>query len=148
MSIDYGDARVGIALSDPLQMISSGFTTLKNDNMLLDNIKLICQSKNVESIVIGIPFNQDSDIGYSAKKVLLFVKSLKEYLLTKKIKITIYEQDERYSTHEAINIMRELKVKRKKKKNIVDQIAAERILSSFMNSKNKIKLEIERYLNL
>ena len=59
--------------------------------------------------------------------------------------IQIYEQDERYSTHEAYEAMKLNKVKIKNKKKIVDQIAAAKILSNFMQSSNKIKLDISKY---
>lgn len=75
LSIDYGESRVGIALTDPLKIITSGYKTLKNDEKLLESILEICKLKDIESIVIGIPFDNNSQIGISAKKVLLYRKT-------------------------------------------------------------------------
>lgn len=146
MAIDHGDARVGIALTDPLQIISSAFKTLKSDNDLMRNIKNICIEKEVESIVIGIPFDQNSEVGKSAKKVLIFAKELIDYLNKNKLKLEFYEQDERYSTMNAIDAMKEINVRKKRKKQVVDQIAAASILSDFMKKRNKKKLDILNYL--
>lgn len=145
MSIDYGDVRVGIALTDPLQIIASGYQTLKHTNTILQDILDICLNKEVESIVVGIPFDQNSEVGSTAKKVLLFTKSLQDHFEKNNIILPFYEQDERYSTRDAIDSMREFKVKKKRKRKIVDQIAAAKILSNFMNSQSKIILDFSKY---
>ncbi len=145
MSIDYGEARVGIALTDPLKIIASGYKTLKNDDKLLKSIFEICKLKEVESIVIGIPFDNNSQIGKSAKKVLIFAENLLNFFIQNKFDMIFYEQDERYTTHEAYEIMKLNKLKNRKKKKVVDQIAAAKILSDFMSSTNKIQLDLSRY---
>ncbi|MBN2544842.1 MAG: Holliday junction resolvase RuvX [Spirochaetes bacterium] len=143
MAIDYGDVRIGIALTDPLKIISSGYKTLKNCKNIFDAILDICRLKDVESIVIGIPLDQNSEIGTTAKKVLRFTKKLDNFLRENKLNIPIYEQDERYSTFEALDIMKTMKIKKKNKKNLIDQIAASAILNNFMKSSNKKKLDID-----
>ncbi|OHD13035.1 MAG: hypothetical protein A2086_07515 [Spirochaetes bacterium GWD1_27_9] len=145
MAIDYGDARIGIALTDPLQIISSGFKTIPNNKESYDTIYNICIEKDVESIVVGIPFDQNSKIGDAAKKVLSFVKNLQNYFKQKQFELPFYEEDERYSTRDALEAMREMKVKNNKKKELVDTIAAANILSSFMRNRQKIKLELDKY---
>src|SRR4030042_4607496 len=96
MAIDYGEVRIGIALSDPLKIISSGYKTLKNCKNIFDAILDICRLKDVDSIVVGIPLDQNSEIGSTAKKVLKFTKMLDNFLKANDLKIPIYEQDERY----------------------------------------------------
>ena len=145
MGIDYGDVRVGIALTDPLKIISSGYKTLKNSHTIFSAILEICQKKEVESIVIGIPFDQYGEIGTTAKKVLRFAKELIDYLSENNCSLPLYEQDERYSTFEAHDFMRSIKVKKKNKKNIVDQIAASTILSNFMKSSRQVILDFKKY---
>jgi putative holliday junction resolvase len=147
MSIDYGDVRIGIALTDPLQIISSGYKTIQNTNTSIQEIFQICKEKQVESVVIGIPFDSDSKIGKSASKVLTFSEKLINYFLKNNLELPFYEQDERYTTCSAIYSMREINVKKKNKKKVVDQIAAANILIEFMQSKQKIKLDISKYLN-
>jgi len=140
MAIDYGDARIGIALTDPLQIISSGYKTLVKNPNVYEEILNICKDKSVESIVIGIPFDQDSKVGEAAKKVFSFVKLLKEFLNKNDFRVNFFEQDERYSTIDAKNSMRDIKVKRNNMKNVIDQIAAANILREFMNSNYKTPL--------
>lgn len=146
MAIDYGDVRVGIALTDPLKIISSGYKTLKNNKTIFSEIVNICKTKEVDTIVIGIPFDQNSSIGSTAKKVLKFAKQLSLELLKENLNIPIFEQDERYSTFEAIDIMKQMNVKRKNKKKLIDQIAASTILTNFMNSKNKKLLDLNEII--
>jgi len=137
MAIDYGDARIGIALTDPLKITASGYSTLSNSNDIYLQILNICKEKDVEAVVVGIPFNEKSEIGYSAKKVLDFSKKLYSYLTDNNIKIPFYEQDERYTTIEAYNLMNTINLKRKKRKKVIDQIAATYILMDFMKSSSK-----------
>ncbi len=147
MAIDYGDVRIGIALTDPLKIISSGFATIINNSDVFANIFKIYKDKEVEAIVIGIPFKEDNSIGDAACKVLLFAKKLNEYFKSEKVEIPFYEQDERYTTIEAHYAMKELKLKSKKKKQVVDQIAASRILSDFLKSSSRVVLDVDKYLS-
>ncbi|MCK4796238.1 MAG: Holliday junction resolvase RuvX [Spirochaetes bacterium] len=147
IAIDYGEVRVGIALTDPLQIISSGYKTLTNDKNIFQSILSICKSKEVESLVIGIPFDQNSQIGDSAKKVLVFVGLLMNYFKENNYNIPIYEQDERYTTHEAIDVIKKIKLKKRRKTQVVDQIAAAKILSDFMANSNKVKLDVSKLLS-
>ena len=68
MGIDYGDARVGIALSDPLGMLAQRYTTLKNtgNRKLVEQIAQLVEEKQVEQIVIGLPKNMDGSEGFRA----------------------------------------------------------------------------------
>ena len=147
LAIDYGDSRIGIALTDPLQIIASAYKTIQNTKDSYQMIAEICLEKDVEAIVMGIPFNQDDGIGDAALKVLNFSKKLILCLGANNLDIPFYEQDERYSTREAHSAMRSIKIKTKKKQGLVDQIAAANILKSFMESSYKTKLNIEKYLN-
>ena len=145
MAIDYGLSRIGIALTDPLQIISSGFVTLTNDSDSYKNIIDIIKTKDVETLVIGIPFDQESKIGDSARKVLVFAERLLSEMEKIKLKISVYEQDERYSTRTAHESMSLTKIKNKNRKKIVDQIAAANILKEFMESNKKTLLDIKKY---
>ena len=145
MSIDYGDARVGIALTDPLQIISSGFKTIPNSIELYKEIYNIYVEKEVESIVIGIPYAEQSEIGFAAKKVVKFTLNLYDYFKKNEIEPALFEMDERYSTCSAQSSMKEIKVKNKRKKAIVDQIAAANILKDFLEQKKKYLIDIEKF---
>lgn len=147
LGLDYGDTRIGIALTDPLKITASGYATIQNNKDCYQAIYEICKEKQVEAIIAGIPFDQHNGIGEAAKKVLYFIKRLIKYFKEHDLEIKIYEQDERYSTVEAISTMKKIKVKNKKRQQVVDQIAAANILKNFMTSKYKTILDLERYLN-
>ncbi len=140
MSIDYGDARVGIALTDPLQIAASGYATLKNSDTLMEEIAKICREKVVLQIVVGIPYDNNNNLGSSAKKIVDFTNRLDLFLKESGYEIEIYGEDERYTTIEAKETLKELKVKNKRQKEVIDQIAAAKTLSSFMNNRHKHRL--------
>jgi putative holliday junction resolvase len=141
MSIDYGDVRIGIALTDPLKIIASGYVTLQNNHEICKNIHEICKEKDIDTIVFGMPYDADSKMGIAADKVVSFANDLLKYFESVDFTAEFYEEDERYTTIDAIRSMREIKVKNKKKKNVVDQIAAANILRAFMENKSKVKFE-------
>ncbi len=140
MGIDYGNTRVGIAITDPLRITTSGFATLINDETLLENIKEIVIQKEISEIVVGLPYDQNSEIGPQARIVIDFISDLVKFLKNSNITLRIYEQDERYSTIEAKTIMKSVKVKNKNIKKELDQVAACGILRDFMNSRTKKEL--------
>lgn len=134
MAIDYGDKRIGIALSDSLQIIASGYKTIINDKNSSKNIHKIILEKDVCKIVLGMPFSSSNQVGYAGTKVVKFASRLKDYLIQNNIEIPFYEQDEGYSTVNAYDAMRTIKVRKKRKQKIVDQIAAATILKDFMQT--------------
>lgn len=146
MAIDYGEKRVGISLTDPLNIIVSPYLTLKNDNNIFLNIIKICKEKKVEIIVIGMPFNKEYKTGFAAKKVIKFMNNLIQLFLKEGLNITFYEQDESFSTREAYDKIKKVKLKNKKEK--IDAIASTNILNDFIASKNKILYDFEKYKNL
>ena len=147
MAIDYGDVRIGIALTDPLQIISSGYKTLSNCENIFDEIYNICREKEVDTIVIGIPYAEQSEIGYAAKKVIIFMKDLLNKFNELQLNIPIYEHDERYTTKTAHSVMSQMKINKKnKRKKIVDQIAAISILDEFRESRVKKLFDLNNYL--
>lgn len=129
MGIDYGDARVGIALSDALGITAQGYATLKNtgDDVLFDEIKNIIKEKGVEKIVLGLPKNMDNSEGFRAQATYDFAEKLKAY--TDK---EIVFWDERLSTVAAHSYMNSLDIRGKKRKGLVDTIAAALILENYM----------------
>lgn len=131
MGIDYGDARVGIALSDLLGITAQGYATLKNthDEELFLEIQKIINEKEVGKIVLGLPKNMDNTEGFRAEATYEFAEKLKEY--TDK---EIVFWDERLSTVAAHSYMNTLDIRGKKRKGLVDTIAAALILENYMQS--------------
>ena len=74
LCIDYGDARIGIAATDELQITVSPLTTVANNNNYIEEILTICKDKEPEILVIGMPYGQNGEIGPAAKKITAFSK--------------------------------------------------------------------------
>jgi len=149
MAIDYGDVRIGIAMTDPMQIIAGQSQTLANTPDTFSEIVRMVKSESVESIVLGMPYSEQATVGFAARKVVKFVIGLTEAFSQNGINIPLYEQDEGYTTVSAYQSMSKMSIKkRKKKKQIVDQIAATKILQEFMDTKKRMIFDIEKYKKL
>ena len=131
MSIDYGEVRAGIALTDELNITVQGLKTIKhngNDKILLAELDEIISEYGIKTIVVGMPINMNGTKGPRAEKTEKFIHKLK----CKYNKIKIEVIDERLTTVQAHRTMNFLEIKTKKKKDIVDTIAAVYILEAYM----------------
>lgn len=129
MGIDYGSVRIGIAMSDPLRIISSPFETYvrKNNHADVDHILSLVKMHNITTIVFGMPFNMDgteSETGTAVKKFAQQVSDACD--------CQIVFQDERLSSVEAEEILINANVKREQRKALIDKVAAQIILQSFL----------------
>lgn len=131
MALDVGNKRIGVALSDELQMLAQPLYTIHRKGLGkdLEEILNIINEKNVVEIVVGLPKNMDGSIGFQGEKTQKFADVLKE-----KVSIPVVMWDERLTTLSARNIMIENNVKQKDKKNLVDTVAAVVILETYLNS--------------
>lgn len=129
MGIDFGDARVGIALSDPLMIMSQGYKTIKNDGTeaLFKEIVEIIKEKEVTKIIIGLPKNMDNSQGFRTDATMEFAEKLNMYT-----DIEIDFCDERLTTVSAHGFLNEMNVKGKKRKGAVDTLSAALILETYM----------------
>ena len=129
MAIDYGKSRVGIALSDPLGVISQPLTTIKvkSQKSLFRQILEIIQQSDVGLIIIGNPLSHKGEATRMSEQISRFIKQLK-----KMTDIEIKLWDERFTSQYAMNIMKEIKVK--KQKDLVDQVAASIMLDEYLRS--------------
>ena len=132
MCLDYGDVRIGIALSDLLQTIASPYDTYTRKNLQsdLEYFKNLAVSQSVERVVIGLPYNMDGTSGERIEVTKEFGTKLSEYL-----KLPVEYVDERLSSVEAEDILAEAKVPAIKRKGLIDKIAAGIILESYLNSR-------------
>ena len=136
LGIDYGDARVGIAISDSLGITSQGLETIhhhKNDKIVLKRIEEIIKQYEIDTIIIGMPFNMN---GTSSDRVEITKKFIQK-LECKFPQIPIHTIDERLTTVAAYKTMNLLEINPKKKKNIVDTLSAVYILEIYLNKENK-----------
>lgn len=131
MSIDYGAKRTGIAVSDPLQMIANGLTTVATAQ-LHDFIKNYLEKEDVECIVIGLPKQTNGADSENMKRITPFVNRLRK--LYPHIKIEYY--DERFTSVLAHQTMLDSGIGRKSRqdKALVDKISATIILQDYMES--------------
>lgn len=133
MAIDYGDSRVGIAVTDALGITAQGVETIQNTGRraLFERISELIAQYKPATIVIGLPKNMNGTLGERAEKSIEFERRLKE----------IYDGktelfDERLTTVSAIRTLNETNTRGKKRKNVVDTVAATFILQAYME-KNK-----------
>ena len=131
LGLDVGDRTIGVAVSDPLGFTAQGITTIRRKNIETDIAQIvdICSQYNVETIVSGLPKNMNGTIGEQAQKVQSFCEVLKEA-----VNIEIKFWDERLTTVAAHRVMLEADMSRKKRKSIVDKIAATYILQGYLDS--------------
>ena len=133
LGIDYGDARVGVAVSDALGFMAQGVKTIKNTGIkqLLNELNEVLTEYKPEKIVIGLPKNMDGTVGFRAEATYKFANKLK----------TIYEGeiifwDERLSSVGAARYLNETNTRGKKRKNVLDTVAACIILEGYLNKNN------------
>lgn len=130
MSIDYGDVRTGVALSDTREILASPYCVINQSYQpkLVDEIVRIAEENKAEKIVIGLPRNMDGSYGYRCDEC----KDLGNALL-EKINIEVVYEDERLTTVMAHNILSENNVRGKKRKETVDAVSAVMILQSYLD---------------
>ena len=132
LAIDYGEKRTGIAITDPLQIVASGLTTV-NTNTLIDFLKDYCSVENVDLFVVGLPKQRNNQPSQSESLIKPFIIKLKSSFP----KISIVRIDERFTSKIALRTMIDsgLKKKQRKNKSLIDQISATLILQSYLDSK-------------
>lgn len=131
LGIDYGDARVGVAVSDMLGFMAQGVRTIKNRgiNNLLNELKEILDEYKPEKIVIGLPKNMDGSEGFRVEATHEFADALKKIYAGE-----IIFWDERLSSLGAKRYLNETNTRGKKRKEVLDTVAACIILEGYLNS--------------
>lgn len=134
LSVDYGDKRTGIAVCDKLEMLASPVCVITewNRNTLAEKIVEISNEKKAEQIVIGLPKNMDGSKGFRADACEELGGIIKE--LTD---IPVAFWDERLTTVSAHRILSDNNIRGKKRKNVVDAVAADIILQDYIDSRKR-----------
>ncbi|MGD9992366.1 MAG: Holliday junction resolvase RuvX [Salinivirgaceae bacterium] len=132
LAIDYGRKRTGIAVTDPLQLIANGLTTVPSHEVL-KFLKDYLQKEPVEAFVVGYAKQMDNSDSESMQYITPFVKQLSKHFP----QIPVYNIDERFTSKMAFQTMIDggLKKKQRQNKALVDTISATIILQSFMEQK-------------
>ena len=134
LGIDYGDSRVGLAITDLLCITAQGLETIHhkgNDKIILKRLEEIVNEYEIDTFVIGIPYKLNGDEAERVEITEKFIQKLK----CKFNKIKIERIDERLTTVAAHRTMNILEINKKQKKNIVDTISAVYILEMYINKK-------------
>ena len=131
LGLDYGDARVGMAITDALKITAQLMDTLEihgDSGILINKIKEIMKDTKLEAVVIGYPRHLNGDVSETTKKVDKVIEKLE------KLDLKVVKWDERLTTVMAHKTMKELGIKQKEKKVHADRLAAMYILEDYINS--------------
>jgi len=130
LGIDYGSKRIGIAVSDPLNIIARGVTVLPNTPKMIEEIKRMAEEFGVEKIVVGIPYNLKGRKDSMAEEVEGFIR-----LLASELKVEIVRQDERFTSRTARQTLLEMNVGKMKRrsKGRIDEMASALILQGYLD---------------
>jgi putative Holliday junction resolvase len=136
LGLDYGSKRIGVAVCDELGMTAQGLATIarKNRQQDMEEIARFIRTYNVEKIVIGYPIRLDGTEGIQCEKISKFAS-----LLESTFSLPIIKWDETLSTKEAEEILIRANMRRDKRKNIVDRVAASLILQGYLDSQESHK---------
>ena len=135
LGLDLGTKTLGVAISDPLGLIANDLVVLRHNeeyDKLIEEVEKIVREKKVDALVLGFPKNMNNTIGERAKITLEFKEKLE-----KKIKIPVFMQDERLTTRQAENLLIKNDTSRKKRKKVIDKVAATIILQSYLERQGK-----------
>jgi putative Holliday junction resolvase len=129
LGIDYGDSRIGLAISDELGSFAIPYRTLQRNPKTSDEIRQIVESERITGILIGLPKNMNGTLGSSAAKSKEFGLQLQAALA---IKIVFW--DERLTTIEAQKALHSAGKNTKQSKKVLDQVAAQILLQSYLDA--------------
>ena len=134
LGLDLGTKTLGLALSDKTNFIASPYRVLRWDGedyeLLFKDLDKIITDNNITDLVLGLPKNMNNTLGFAAERSLKFKEALES-----RYGMEVHLIDERLSTMEATNYLLEADVSRKKRKQVVDGIAASIILDTYLKMK-------------
>ena len=136
LGLDLGTKTLGIAISDKMNIISSPYCVLHWDgedyNLLFNELDKIIKNNEITDFVLGLPKNMNNTLGFAAERSLAFKDALE-----KRYNLEVKLIDERLSTVEATNYLLDVDLSRKKRKKVVDGVAASIILDTYLKRREK-----------
>ncbi len=136
LGLDLGTKTLGLALSDKSNLIASPYKVLRwdgeNYDLLFKELDSIIEDNQITDLVLGLPKNMNNTLGFAAERSLKFKDALEE-----RYKLNITLIDERLSTVEATNYLLDADMSRKKRKQVVDGVAASIILDTYLKMKGE-----------
>ena len=139
MGLDVGSRTIGMAISDELGLTAQGFKTLRRKSLEDDfqEIAAIINQFEISKIVVGLPKNMNGTLGSQAETVLEWVEILKD-----RIQVPVVTWDERLSTVGASRVLLEADLSRRKRKKVIDKLAAVLILQGYLDQSRRTNHEI------
>lgn len=132
LGLDWGQKRIGVAISDSDQLMAFPRTSIENDDNAIGKIGDICEEENIQLIVLGFPLNLEGEENKSTKAVESFADKLKQNL---DIKVDFI--DERLTSVESDSIITSINIKKEDRKKETDIIAASLILKNYLDLKSQ-----------
>ena len=134
MALDVGEKTIGVAVTDEMGWTAQGLTTIRRKTLDadLESLEDLVKEYQVGTLVVGLPLRADGEVGTQAKKVEKFADQIKKHLESIGREMTIEMWDESMTTADAHEIMSQAGVTTKKRKKVVDKLAAVLILESYM----------------
>lgn len=139
MALDYGERRVGVAISDELQLIARPFTTIRREKkryaQVIDQIRELVDENEVATLVVGLPLNMDGSRGAAVDRVERFISDLR-----RSVSIPVVAVDERLTSREADRMLREMGVGLRERRARSDEYAASVILQDYIDEQRRTPL--------
>ncbi len=135
LGLDLGTKTIGLATSDKMGLIATAYKVLRHDNnpsSCLEELITIIKENKIEALVLGLPKNMNNTLGPRAEETIKFKE-----LLESNINLPIYLEDERLTTKSAESLLIMGNTSRKKRKKVIDKVAATIILQSFLDQRRK-----------
>jgi putative Holliday junction resolvase len=134
MGLDYGDKTIGVAVSDELGWTAQGLEVIRRKKPIddLNRLQEIIRQYDVIEVVVGLPKNMNATIGSRGEICIAFAQALRDEL-----KLPVHLWDERLTTVSANRTLLEADVSRKKRKLVIDKMAAGLILQNYMDANKK-----------
>jgi putative Holliday junction resolvase len=131
LALDFGRARIGVAISDELQLLAHPLETISADRQPAARVAEIVREKKIDHVVAGMPKRMNGQIGSASAEVLKFVKKLRAIL-----PCPVVTWDERLTTAAAHRALRDAGKKTRHTRGYVDQVAAQMILQSYLDHRH------------
>jgi putative holliday junction resolvase len=134
LGIDYGSRRVGLAVSDPLQIIAQGAGTIDGGSDLVDRLVAIVHEHEAVAVVVGMPYGSDGEMGAKAREIEAFIGVLKG-----RVDVPVDTWDESYTSVEAQRtfIAGGMKRSARRQKGRIDEMAARLLLQEYLESRKR-----------
>ncbi len=135
MGLDIGSHTIGMAISDELGITAQGLKTLRRKSIEEDFMEIakIIHQFQIDKVVVGLPKKMDGTLGKQAEMVFQWIKVFKN-----KIHVPVVTWDERFSTVGASRVLLEADVSRRKRKKVVDKLAAVLILQGYLDRNRRV----------